>query len=380
MEVIVASSIPAPTYGDSAESSRPVSASLVALWQRWQAWLPLVAVTALALLINAWGLSKTGYGNTYYAAAARSMTESWHNFFFGALDPGGFITVDKPPVFLWVDAISARIFGYSSLSLLMPSAIAGALAVALLWLIMKRYFGVVAATIAGLVLALTPISVAVNRLNLPEPFLLLTLIAASGCILRSLDSKRWFWWLVAAGLLIGVAFNTKMLVGWIPGPALILALVVGMRGDWWKSWQVWIPRLAVFGVVCLVASASWLLVVDAWPSSDRPYIGGSKDNTVQDLVVGYNGIGRVEGTTGPGAGGGRGGAPGAGAAFDGRQQAPGAGAAPGAFDGGRNNPNGGAERIPAGRKRRPGRLPAGRQHGPDRQQRPRRRRHHRRRP
>ena len=181
------------------------------------------------------------------------MTDSWHNFFFGALDPGGFITVDKPPVFLWVDAISARIFGYSSLSLLMPSAIAGAASVALLWLIMKRYFGVAAATISGLVLALTPISVAVDRLNLPEPFLLLTLIAAVGCILRSLEMKRWLWWLIGAGLLIGVAFNTKMLVGWIPGPAMILAIVIGMRGDSGEEshYREYIPRLAVFGVVAL---------------------------------------------------------------------------------------------------------------------------------
>jgi 4-amino-4-deoxy-L-arabinose transferase-like glycosyltransferase len=258
---------------------------------------------ALALFVNAWGLSKTGYGNTYYAAATRSMTDSWHNFFFVSLDPGGFISVDKPPVFLWVDGISARIFGYSSLSLLMPSAIAGTMSVGLLWLIMRRYFGVLAATIAGLVLALTPISVAVDRLNLPEPFLLLSLIAAAGCALRSLESKRWLWWTIAAGLLVGVAFNTKMLVGWIPGPAIVIAILVGMHGDWWKQYREWIPRLAVFGVVALVASASWMLVVDAWPSASRPYVGGSADNSVYNLAVGYNGIGREQGTNSLGNGG-----------------------------------------------------------------------------
>jgi len=285
------------------------------------------------------GLSNAGYGNTYYAAAVRSMAESWHNFFFAAFDPGGFISVDKPPVFLWIDALSARVFGYSSLSLLLPSAFAGAIAVALLWLIMRRYFGVAAATIAALVLALTPISVAVNRLNLPEPFLVLALIAAAGCILRSLESKRWLWWTIAAGLLVGVAFNVKMLVGWIPGPALALALVVGMRGAWWFAWREWAPRLAVYGGVALLASLSWALVVDAWPASERPYVGGSQDNTVSDLVLGYNGIGRVEGEVGPGAGGGRGGAPG----FDGRQQTPGGGNGPAGFTRGNNGqapPNG----------------------------------------
>jgi 4-amino-4-deoxy-L-arabinose transferase-like glycosyltransferase len=113
-------------------------------------------------MLNAWGLSKAGYGNTYYAAAVRSMTMSWKNFFFGAFDPGGFITVDKPPVFLWMGALSARVFGYSNWSILLPSAIAGAASVALLWLIVRRYFGPSAATISGLALALSPISVAVN--------------------------------------------------------------------------------------------------------------------------------------------------------------------------------------------------------------------------
>src|SRR5437879_3929119 len=116
-------------------------------------WAPLVAVTGLALFLNAWGLTRAGYGNTYYAAAVRSMTLSWKNFFFGAVDPGGFITVDKPPVFLWVGALSARVFGFSSLSLLLPSALAGVATVVLVWLLVRRYFCTPAATIAGLVLA-----------------------------------------------------------------------------------------------------------------------------------------------------------------------------------------------------------------------------------
>jgi 4-amino-4-deoxy-L-arabinose transferase-like glycosyltransferase len=270
--------------------------------------LALLSVTLLSLVLHVWGLAETGYGNTYYAAATRSMTESWHNFFFASFDPGGFISVDKPPVFLWIDALSARVFGYSSLALLLPSAVAGAAAVALLWMIVRRNFGVTAATVAALVLALTPISVAVNRLNLPEPFLVLALIGAAGCVLQSLRSKRWLWWTVAAGLLVGVAFNVKMLVGWIPGPALGLALVAGARGAWWLAWREWMPRVLIYGAVALAASLSWTLVVDAWPASDRPYVGGSKDNTVTDLILGYNGIGRVEGETGAGAGGGRGGA------------------------------------------------------------------------
>lgn len=255
----------------------------------------LSGVVVLALMLNAWGLSKAGYGNTYYAAAVRSMTMSWKNFFFGAFDPGGFITVDKPPAFLWVGALSARVFGYSNWSILLPSAVAGAAAVGLLWLIVRRYFGATAATIAGLALALSPISVAVNRLNLPEPFLILALVGAAGAVLRSLESRRWWAWTALAGFLVGVAFNTKMLDAWIPGPALALALVVAVPTISRTSARQLLARLAVLGAATLVVSASWMVAVDAWPAPNRPYIGGSTDNTVLDLALGYNGFNRVEG-------------------------------------------------------------------------------------
>jgi 4-amino-4-deoxy-L-arabinose transferase-like glycosyltransferase len=186
---------------------------------------------------------------------------------------------------------------------LRQSAIAGAASVGLLWLIVRRYFGATAATIAGLVLALSPISVAVNRLNLPEPFLILALVGAAGAVLRSLESRRWWAWTALAGFLVGVAFNTKMLDAWIPGPALALALVVGVRTISLASVRQVLLRLAVLGVVTLLVSASWMLIVDAWPTSDRPYIGGSTDNTVLNLALGYNGFGRVEGEGQVGGGG-----------------------------------------------------------------------------
>ncbi len=273
---------------------------------RLQALISLTAVVALALGLNAWGLSKSGWGNTYYSAAVRSMTVSWKNFFFGAFDPGGFITVDKPPVFLWVDALSARIFGYSQWSILLPSALAGAASVALLWFIVRRYFGLWAATISAVVLALSPISVAVNRLNLPEPFLILALLGAAGAVLRSLESRRWWIWAALAGLLVGVAFNIKMLAGWIPGPAFALAIVVAVPLISKTSLRQMAGRLAVLAAVTFTVSASWMVIVDAWPASQRPYIGGSTNNTVLDLALGYNGFGRVEGE---GVGGGGGGTP-----------------------------------------------------------------------
>ena len=273
--------------------------------ERWLHGVSFVAVIGLALALNAWSLSEAGYGNTYYAAAVRSMTMSWKAFFFGALDPGGFITVDKPPVFLWVDALSARVFGYSTWSILLPSSFAGAASVGLLWLIVRRYFGLAAATIAGFALALSPISVAVNRLNVPEPFMILALVGAAGAVLRSIESRRWWAWTALAGALVGVAFNTKMLAAWIPGPAFALALVAAAPEVSWASARRVLARLAVLGTVTLAVSASWMIVVDAWPASDRPFIGGSTNNTVLDLALGYNGFGRVDGADqgGPPGGG-----------------------------------------------------------------------------
>ena len=284
------------------------------------AWAPLVGVVALAFALSSWHLSAVGLGNTYYAAAVRSMTQSWGNFFFGAFDPGGMITVDKPPVFLWVGAASARIFGFSSWSILLPSAIAGAATVGLLWIIVRRTFGTFAATTAALTLALTPITVAVDRLNLPEPFFILALVGAAGAIVRSLEESRGYRWAALASVLVGVAFNTKMLAAWIPGPAFVLALIVGASWPWRATWRPMLGRIAVLGVATLLVSASWMVITDnIVPASARPYVGGSTDNTVFNLAFGYNGFGRVERQ---GFGGGqRGNAP---------ATRPGAGVAPGA--------------------------------------------------
>jgi 4-amino-4-deoxy-L-arabinose transferase-like glycosyltransferase len=259
----------------------------------------LVAVTAVSFALNAWRLDLNGLGNQYYAAAARSMNESASNFFFVAFDPGGYLSVDKPPVALWIWAGAARLFGVSSWSLLLPGAVAGAAAVALLWVTVRRRFGVAAATVAAAVLALSPVNVAVNRLNLPEPFLVLFLVAAAWALLRSVDAPRArhaLRWAALAGLFVGLAFNTKMLAAYVPLPALGLAVLAGSG-----RWRDRIARAATFGVTTLAVSASWLVAVDLTPASARPWVGGSTDDTVRNLVFGYNGLGRVEG---PGFGGG----------------------------------------------------------------------------
>lgn len=290
--------VSAPDFQPAAAADR---LRQLVLWLSVSRWVPIasfVVVVGLAFSLNAWNLGDNSYGNTYYAAAVRSMTASWKNFFFGSFDPGGFITVDKPPVFLWIGALSARIFGYSAWSLLLPGAIAGAATVGLVWLIVRRYFGTAAATLSGFVLALTPISVAVDRLNLPEPFLILALVGAAGAIMLSLERRRWWIWTIVAGVLVGIAFNTKMLAGWIPGPAFALALVIGDGNTWRLAVRRVVLRLSLLAVITFAVSLSWMLVVDAWPASSRPYVGGSTDNSVQNLALDYNGLGRVDGTTG----------------------------------------------------------------------------------
>ena len=283
---------PPALTGDSLMAERRVERS----WSRLDVRL-LIVVTATALFFNVWGLAHNGLGNEYYTAAARSMASSWHNWFYAALDPGGFISVDKPPVPLWITALSVRAFGTSTWSVLLPSALAGTAAVALLWSTIRCRFGAVAATTAGAVLALSPINVAVNRLNLPEPWLILFLVAAVWSLFRSVGSARWGRWLMLSGAFVGLAFNTKMLAAYIVVPALALAIMAGT-----ERWRAKLTRAALFGATALATSAAWIVAVDVTPASSRPYVGGSTNNTVRDLVFGYNGFGRVEGTAQGGIG------------------------------------------------------------------------------
>ena len=255
-------------------------------------------VVVLSLALNAWSLGQNGWGNTFYTAATWSATTSWSNLFFGSFDPGGFITVDKPPVALWIQGLSARAFGFSSWSVLGPSAVAGALSVAILWWILRPRFGVLAAATGALLLAVSPINVAVNRLNLPDPFMIVFLLGASWAILRAAEADRWVRWVLLSAVLIGLAFNTKMLAAAIPGPALALALLIGTAGSLWLR----LRRVAVFGLACLLFSVPLIIAVDLTPASSRPFMGGSTNNRVEDLVFGYNGLGRVEGN---GQGGGQ---------------------------------------------------------------------------
>ncbi|MEU9844430.1 glycosyltransferase family 39 protein [Actinomadura sp. NPDC048032] len=283
-------------------------------WARPALWAVLIAATAL----YGWGLTAAGDANSYYSAAVKSGTQSWKAFFFGSLDAGSYITVDKPPMALWAMGLTARVIGFGTWSLLLPQVAAGAAAVAVLHATVRRAFGHAAALTAAAVLALTPITVAINRDNNPDTLLVLFLVAAAWACQRAIDTGRLRPLLLAA-FLVGCGFNTKMLQAFLAVPALALAYLVAARPAPARR----IGHLLAAGAVLAASSLWWTLLVDAIPARSRPYIGGSTDGTAWDLVVGYNGLGRIlgqgggpGGRGGPGGGGGFGGQSGAGRLFN----------------------------------------------------------------
>jgi 4-amino-4-deoxy-L-arabinose transferase-like glycosyltransferase len=250
-------------------------------------------VLALSAVLNTKSLSQNGYANIFYSAGDKSMLRSLHNFFFASFDPGGLVTVDKPPLALWVQVVSAKLFGFSPLSLLLPEAIAGVLAVALLYLILQRRVGLPAALGGSLALAVFPSFVAVSRDNGVDPVLILLLVGACGLALRAIDNGRWRT-LIACGVLVGLAFNTKTLAAYLVVPSIALGFLVCAPGSLWRR----LGQLLAAGVAMLVVSFAWIAVVELTPASQRPYVGSSTNNTEIGLTFEYNGLGRVEGQTG----------------------------------------------------------------------------------
>jgi 4-amino-4-deoxy-L-arabinose transferase-like glycosyltransferase len=255
--------------------------------------LALAGVLALSAVLNVNKLAQNGYANIFYSAGVKSMLRSWHNFVFVSFDPGGLVTVDKPPLALWVQALSAKIFGFSPLSLLLPEAIIGVLTVAALYWAMSSRFGAWAAVAGALTLAVFPSFVAVSRENGVDPLLILLLVLACGAGLRACETGRWRT-LVWCGVLIGLAFNTKTLAAYLVVPPIALAYLVCAPGLLPRR----LVRLAVAGLAMLAVSFAWIAFVELTPASQRPYVGSSTDNTELGLTFSYNGFGRVEGQSG----------------------------------------------------------------------------------
>ncbi len=247
----------------------------------------LLVGTALLYLV---ALDRSGWANTFYSAAVQAGTKSWKAFFFGSSDASNFITVDKPPLSLWPMEIAARLFGLSSWTVLVPQALEGVASVALLYGAVRRCFGARAGLVAGALLAITPAATLMFRYNNPDALLVLLLTGAAYCTVRALENGRTRW-VVAVGVLVGTGFLTKYLQAFLVLPAIagvyLLAAPVRLRRRLWQ--------LAASGVALVVSSGWWLAVVELVPARDRPFIGGSQDNNVFNLIFGYNGFGRIAG-------------------------------------------------------------------------------------
>jgi 4-amino-4-deoxy-L-arabinose transferase-like glycosyltransferase len=265
---------------------------------RWArpALLLLLALTAAAYL---WDLSASGYANSFYAASVQAGTKSWKALFFGSLDSANFITVDKPPASMWVMALSGRIFGFSSWSMLVPQALEGVAAVGLLYAAVKRWFGAGAGLAAGALFAATPVAALMFRFNNPDALLVLLLVASAYCLTRALEHAGTRW-ILAAGALVGAAFLAKMMQAFLVLPAFALVYAIAAP----TTLRTRAVQLLGAGVALLAAAGWWVLAVALWPVGSRPMIDGSRDNSIFDLIFGYNGLGRIfGGGNGPGGGG-----------------------------------------------------------------------------
>jgi len=268
--------------------------------------LGILALAAVMYIVN---LTVSGYANTYYSAAAVAGSQSWSAWFFGSIDAGNFITVDKPPLGTMLLGLSVRIFGLSSWSILLPQALAGVATVGVLMAAVRRSFGSVEAIIAGLVAALTPAAVLIFRYDNPDALLTLLLVVAAYALVRALEAGR-LRWVVLAASLVGLGFLTKYLQAYLVLPAFALTWAIAAPGSVRRR----IAGLAVALATVIVASGWWVAIVELIPAASRPYIGGSTDDSVIGLVFGYDGLGRIfgqgAGVLGGGGGGGFSGVPG----------------------------------------------------------------------
>ncbi|MDA3629570.1 glycosyltransferase family 39 protein [Saccharopolyspora sp. WRP15-2] len=283
--------------------AEPIAAPAPSRSRGWEPWA-LAVICGIAALLYLWGIGSS-WGNSYYSAAVKSMSESFEAFFFGSFDPVGVVTVDKPPMALWLQVLSVKIFGFNQFAVLVPQAVAGVAAVFLLHRTVRRWAGEHAALLAALVMALTPITVVINRDNNPDTLLVLLVIAAAYAMTRAFETRRATGWVALAAFLVGCGFLTKMLQAWMVLPAFIAAYLLGSRAGWGRR----LLDLGVAAVVLLVSSFWWVAATALWPSP-KPFIGGSEDGSALDLIFGYNGFGRIFGQSGHAGGAGGPGGPG----------------------------------------------------------------------
>lgn len=259
-------------------------------------YLPSLAVLTIMILsaaLHFWEIDSIGDSNQYYTAAVESMTQSWHNFFYASAEPGGSVTVDKPPLGLQIETLSALLLGVSGFSTVLPNILAGIFGVPLLYHLVKKHFGTVAGLVAALVLATTPVVFAADRNNTQDGLLTFFLLLAAWAFIKAVETGK-ARWLFLGAVIVGLGFNIKMLQAYLPVPAFFALYFLGAKTGWWKKIGLSLAAAAVM----IAVSLSWALYVDSVPAGERPYIGSSGDNTVMGLITGHNGTSRLFGGRG----------------------------------------------------------------------------------
>ena len=258
--------------------------------KRYRYLIALFFIVLLSFGLDFFAISKIGYGNAYYAAAIKSMTQSFHNFFYLAFDPAGVVSVDKPPLGLWIQALFVLVFGYHGWAMLLPQALGATGATLMMYILTAKYFGRPAGLISALVCAVTPALAVAARNNTIDAQLVFCLLVATWFLFKAIETARWRSLFLAA-LFIGLGFNIKMLQAYMILPAVAVVYLVFSREEFRKKIVASLISLVIMAVV----SFSWIAAVDLTPAADRPYVGSSTDNTEIELVVGHNGLERLTG-------------------------------------------------------------------------------------
>jgi len=251
--------------------------------------LLVIAIMAFSFGVHMVNIESIGDANAYYTAAVKSMLQSWSNFFFIAAEPGGSVTVDKPPLGLWIEAVFAYFLGVSGFSVSLPNILAGVFGIPLLYSMVKKYMGEIAGLVAAFVMAITPVFVATNRNNTMDGMLVFFLLLAAWAFIKATESGKLTWLLLGA-FIVGLGFNIKMLQAFLPLPAFYALYFFGSKEGWLRK----IFNLGIATVLLVAVSLSWAVVVDLVPADSRPYIGSSDNNTVMGLIFGHNGVSRLD--------------------------------------------------------------------------------------
>ena len=259
--------------------------------------LPILLIATGVLYM--FGAMHNGMANSYYAAAVQAASQNWTAWLFGSLDAANYVSIDKPPLATMIMGLSARLFGFSSFSMLLPSVLAGVGSVWLLYSAVKRQFGFTSAIISAVTLMLTPVAALMFGFNNPDAILTFMLTASGYAFLRSLEGRRPLLWLGLAGLFTGLAFNTKMLQGLMVLPAMVIVYLAFAKPPIVTRFL----HLMFAGVITTVSTLWWSVLVWLTPSGNRPWVGSTNDNSIWSLIFGYNGFGRLLGNRGGGGGG-----------------------------------------------------------------------------